>query len=206
MSVEKERAYWGGLADADGPLRAAWGDPASDGIDHCLGMVMPAIAGGLGPGGRVLDLGCGGGRLAIPIARCAPAAHLFGVDSAPAMIGAASRDAQDAEIYNVSWLVNDGRMIPALGPIDAAYSVLVFQHLPGPVVRAYIDQVLGMLAPGGTFRFQWVTGNDEHPGEYSYDHRAETLLGGHALGVDALGVDPVFDEWRWATLTKPTAG
>ena len=104
---------------------------------------------------RVLDLGCGIGRMAAPLAT--RFAGVVGVDVSPVMIEEAKR--QHAGLPNLRFVVNSGADLAEL-PTDGfdlvcAYAVL--PHLPREVVRAYLAEVNRVLSPEGWFRYQfWI--------------------------------------------------
>jgi SAM-dependent methyltransferase len=59
----------------------------------------------LRPGMRVLDAGCGPGRLTVPVAQAVgPAGHIMAVDLQPAMLQRARAKAAAAHVSNVSFL------------------------------------------------------------------------------------------------------
>jgi trans-aconitate 2-methyltransferase len=93
-------------------------------------------------GERILDLGCGTGRLTDEIA--SSGAEVVGVDSSPSMI-----DEARAHYPHLSFSVMDARELKADSPFDAVFSNAVLHWIPDPerVVRA----VAGVLRPGGRF-------------------------------------------------------
>jgi trans-aconitate methyltransferase len=107
--------------------------------------------------GCVLDLGCGIGRLTIPVAQARPQATVFGLDVSDAMLDRARLTRPLPQ--NVLFVKGDGVRLPELPPLAAAFSVTVFQHLPEEVVEMYISQVALKLVPGGVFFFQFVDGD-----------------------------------------------
>src|SRR5258706_12533165 len=64
----------------------------------------------LGPGQRVLDVGCGDGSTTIELARrVGPDGDAVGVDIAPAMLDAARRRAEVQGVDNASFVIADAQ-------------------------------------------------------------------------------------------------
>lgn len=104
------------------------------------------------PGARVLDFGCGTGRISRALARAG--FDVWGVDLAPAMVGHARAR---CEGLRVRFSVTDGMGCGDVpdGWADAAVSMFVFQHLPSlDVVRAVVADIARCLRPGGVVRVQ----------------------------------------------------
>ncbi|MER7587883.1 class I SAM-dependent methyltransferase [Micromonospora sp. NPDC127501] len=97
---------------------------------------------------RVLDFGCGVGRLSQALAPHAD--EVVGVDIAPTMLEAARRLNRSAE--NIRFVLNDAPDLSQFpdGHFDLVYSALVLQHLPRPAIDHYLAEFLRVLRPGGT--------------------------------------------------------
>lgn len=75
-----------------------------------------AAAARLDPGrDTVLDLGCGTGQLALPLARGARA--VVGMDPEPDMLRLAAREGARRGLSNVTWVLGADRDVPALGAL-----------------------------------------------------------------------------------------
>lgn len=110
---------------------------------------------GVGPRwGRVLDFGCGAGRLSQALA--AHADEVVGVDVAPAMLSTARRLGPPA---NCRFVLNEVGDLSAFddGGVDLVYSELVLQHLPPAVIEGYLREFVRVLAPGGVALLQCTT-------------------------------------------------
>jgi cyclopropane fatty-acyl-phospholipid synthase-like methyltransferase len=115
---------------------------------------MQNVCQGKAPGEmRVLEIGCGAGRVTKALARMFGEVH--GVDVSGEMIRIcreALRDQPNAFVYQ-----NNGKdlsVIPEL-PFDFAFSSIVFQHIPSrEIIESYVREVQGLLRPGALFKFQ----------------------------------------------------
>lgn len=109
----------------------------------------------VGAEGRLLDLGCGIGRMTEPLG--AYFTEVVGVDVSAEMIDKA-RELHSSR-PNVRYVTNSGADLSAFGDgsFDAVCSYSVLPHLPPDVVRAYFREINRVLRPGGWFRYQfWV--------------------------------------------------
>lgn len=85
--------------------------------------------------------------------------------------------------------------------VDAAWSMLLFQHLEADAVRGYLAEVARVLRPGSMFRFQWCVGSTDSP--YAHDHDPLDIVewaddAGLLIG-DCPQRDPDWPTWGWAT-------
>jgi len=103
----------------------------------------------LPPGARLLDVGCGYGRHAIPLARRGYA--VTGLDLSRASLRVARRSAREAGL-RVRWLRRDMRDIPAADYFQAAICMGAFGVLETDEEDARaLAAVRGALQPGGRF-------------------------------------------------------
>ncbi|WP_405429074.1 class I SAM-dependent methyltransferase [Micromonospora sp. NBC_00617] len=96
---------------------------------------------------RVLDFGCGAGRLSQGLAPHAD--EVVGVDIAPSMLETARQ--LDRSAGNIRFVLNDAPDLGQFpdGHFDLVYSALVLQHLPRPAIDRYLAEFLRVLRPGG---------------------------------------------------------
>jgi ubiquinone/menaquinone biosynthesis C-methylase UbiE len=102
---------------------------------------------------RVLEIGCGSGRVMHALAGIFGQVH--GVDISREMIRLAQQwlaGKPNAFVYQ-----NNGVDLAVLGDLvfDFAFSAIVFQHIPSrEVIESYVREVCRVLRPGGLFKFQ----------------------------------------------------
>ena len=109
-----------------------------------------------------MELGCGVGRLALPLASYFQ--EMWGVDVAEAMVRRAERFAADRSIRNAHFSAVSGpeelsyRMHNCLGRIDFVYSLLVFQHIADlAVIEGYLQGTSALLGDSGMAYLQFDT-------------------------------------------------
>jgi ubiquinone/menaquinone biosynthesis C-methylase UbiE len=95
----------------------------------------------------VVDLGCGTGSLAIPIAERLPHAKVIGVDGDPEVLGIArSKPGGD----RVTWTEALADSIPVEdATVDSVVTSLVLHHLPVETKRAALAEARRALRPDG---------------------------------------------------------
>ncbi|MFX1474486.1 MAG: class I SAM-dependent methyltransferase [Promethearchaeota archaeon] len=167
--------------------------------------ILPAIASYQKPSWHVLEIGCGPGRILVPMASRFD--RVTGIDFSADMVQYAKHRLQSYS--NVDVIQNDGATIPLpSASIDFVYSVIAFQHMNLDTITAYFREAYRVLRPGGVFRFQ--TRRD-------VERRNVSLLDRYFLSkeeVDKLAVAHGFDiisyeqglghpTWHWFTLRKP---
>ena len=138
-------------------------------------VTVQALTGLAGPGGRVLELGTGTGRLAVPLAQAGVA--VTGIDTSTAMLDRlAARDRAGLVTVIVGDMVDD---IPA-GPFDVAFVAYntIFNLLTEARQRACFRSVAGCLRAAGAFVVEAFVPD---PG----------VIGGPAVTVRSMAVDHV---------------
>jgi demethylmenaquinone methyltransferase/2-methoxy-6-polyprenyl-1,4-benzoquinol methylase/phosphoethanolamine N-methyltransferase len=105
---------------------------------------------GMTSGERVLDVGCGPGRLAIMAARVTgQAGEACGIDPAPEMIALARRNAARAGV-GVCFEVAAVEALPYPDDhFDVVLSSLVLHHLPDELKHRGLVEIRRVLRPGG---------------------------------------------------------
>lgn len=110
---------------------------------------------GIGPGLKVLDLGCGDGTTALPSAQLG--ADVLGVDIASNLVAAGNRRAQEAGLTNLRFEEGDASDLKALedGSFDMAVSVFGAMFAPRPFDVA--KEMYRVTKPGGKiFMGNWI--------------------------------------------------
>jgi tRNA (cmo5U34)-methyltransferase len=107
---------------------------------------------------RVLDLGCGDGRLAALVLAARPGAAGLAADFSEVMLARAAERLADTGIDVVAHDLAEplasgpiGSAVAADGPFDAVVSSFAIHHLPHTRKRALYREILGVLRPGGVF-------------------------------------------------------
>jgi SAM-dependent methyltransferase len=102
---------------------------------------------------RVLEIGCGAGRVTRALSNLFGEVH--GVDVSGEMIRHAKLALQDRP--NAFLYQNNGKdlaVVPRL-EFDFAFSTIVFQHIPSRgIIENYVREVGQLLRPGALFKFQ----------------------------------------------------
>jgi cyclopropane fatty-acyl-phospholipid synthase-like methyltransferase len=113
---------------------------------------------------RVLEIGCGAGRVTRALAQFF--GEVYAVDISPEMVSQARQAVADFPNAHIS--CNNGRDLTVLQQpwwqrlvgagkleFDFAFSCMVFQHVPSrKVIASYLRSVHNILRPGTLFKFQ----------------------------------------------------
>ena len=149
-----------------------WADGERD-----LDAMLAALGVSIGPHDRVLEIGCGIGRLTRVISR--RAASVKAIDVSERMLADAQR--HHPELSNVEWLLGDGTSLARIetASVDACISSVVFQHIPDPAITlGYVREMGRVLRPGGWSAFQLSNDSRAHrPRRARLAQAALALLG-----------------------------
>jgi SAM-dependent methyltransferase len=96
---------------------------------------------------RILDFGCGVGRLVIPFAAIAP--EVVGVDVSSSMLNEAKRNCEERGASNVSLVLSDDTLSAVQGQFDLVHSCIVLQHISIERGRALFALLVDRIKTGG---------------------------------------------------------
>ncbi len=99
---------------------------------------------------RLLELGCGSGRLAIQVKHRWPGVHITAVDGNRDIMNVARSRARDAGV-DIDFVLGDFTTCPLEGTYDRVYSTLVMHHLTLEAKREVFARIRGLLADDGRF-------------------------------------------------------
>ncbi|MGA7158386.1 MAG: class I SAM-dependent methyltransferase [Acidobacteriaceae bacterium] len=115
-------------------------------VEHVLELIRHKLKRDFQPV-RVLDYGCGTGRLLIPFAKRAQT--VVGVDVSQSMLAEARENCQKFDVSSAQLLHSDE--IDSLAPasFDLVHSFIVFQHIPVAQGELVLRKLIGLIAEGG---------------------------------------------------------
>lgn len=103
---------------------------------------------------RILEIGCGAGRVTRALSRAFGEVHAVDVSGEMVKLAReALADRPNAFVYQNNG--TDLSVLPAGLAFDFAFSTIVFQHIPSrEVIENYVREVHARLRPGALFKFQ----------------------------------------------------
>lgn len=128
---------------------------------------------GLASGARCIDVGCGGGHVAIELARrVGPAGRVVGIDVDAALLEVARTEAAAQGLENVSFRVSAVEDLAESG-FDLACARMLLMHLRDPADVARL--LVATVRPGGIVAVEDLnfTGSFTYPSCPAYDRRVE---------------------------------
>jgi tRNA (cmo5U34)-methyltransferase len=100
--------------------------------------------------GRILDLGCGDGRLASLVLEAYPESSALCIDMTTTMLSAASeRFGADGRVTLLQHNLDEPLLCD--GPFDAVVSSLAIHHVSDERKHTLYGEIAALLAPGGVF-------------------------------------------------------
>ncbi len=126
---------------------------------------------GVAAGWRCVDLGCGGGHVALELARrTTPDGRVVGIDLDAELLDTARSEAALRGLENLTFHVAAIRDIE-LKDLDLAYARMLLMHLPDPA--AVVASMAEAVRPGGIVAVEDLNfaGSFTYPGCPAYDQR-----------------------------------
>ncbi len=124
------------------PVRVAWARDVAARQFH-----REAEAGLPLEGLRILDVGCGAGLFAEPLARLG--GNVLGIDPAPASIGVARRHAEETGAKLAYRVATVEEMAAGTETFDVVSAMEVLEHVADPA--RFVAEAASLIAPGGLF-------------------------------------------------------
>ncbi len=128
-------------------------ESGSSHISHVLEVCRRHLDPGFSPK-KVLDFGCGTGRLVIPLAEIAE--HVVGLDVSDSILKEALKNCNEYSVQNVSLLKSDDNLSSLDGCFDLIHSSIVFQHIPVKRGKRIFINLLKHLKEGGICAIQFT--------------------------------------------------
>jgi 2-polyprenyl-3-methyl-5-hydroxy-6-metoxy-1,4-benzoquinol methylase len=203
VTAAEDDAFW--LHDADPAVDIC--DPTLT-VGACLDAILPTLAEHVPlEQARIVEFGCGVGRLTNPVQARYPDARVVGVDISARFLDIAATEAARLGV-NPTYILSANvglAAIPEAQGCDAVYTMCVLQHLDGDRKRGLLHQAGRVLRPGGVLRAQYVEG--DHSSRCMYDARLPDVLrwcGEAGLRVTEYRHHLLMDRWTWITAVRPT--
>lgn len=167
-------------------------------LKDCLSQIIPHISPAIKAGSRILDFGCGIGRLTIPMAQHHKAASLVGYDITEKFLDDAGKQATESGVKCFFTNKLNGMM-----KFDSAYSMMVLQHLTHPAKKQMIKSIANLLNKHGLVRLQYVEG-DNHS-FLTHDARQSEMdkwCSDAGLRIIDVEFNLLYPRWSWITAVK----
>jgi ubiquinone/menaquinone biosynthesis C-methylase UbiE len=115
-------------------------------VEHVLSVIRNTISPDFKPS-RVLDYGCGTGRLVVPFA--SHSKEVVGIDVSPGMLAQASENCRKFGVTNARLLSLEEMDSLEASSFDLVHSYIVFQHIPVARGELIVKKLITLLAEGG---------------------------------------------------------
>lgn len=124
-----------------------------------MASIMDRIAADLGAPvepARVLDFGCGVGRLAIPFSTIVTEG-VVAMDISPSMLAEAASNSAERDIRNIEFVRSDDELSLATGQFDIVHSYIVLQHIHPERGHQIVARLARKVSEGGYLAIQFYT-------------------------------------------------
>ena len=219
--LDQMRSEWNGRARKDANFYVAFGRESQTEEDFLASAaeVMPAfeqefsrLRPGVATERRALEIGCGPGRLMLPMTRHFGEVH--GVDISEEMVALARQ--RFANIANAQVHVTSGTDLSIFTDcyFDFVYSYIVLQHIPDKeIVLRYLREAQRVLKPGGVLCCQ-IRGTAPLTSEMSREtgtwtgcffHSGEIMEFAKKQCFPLVALSGLDTQYMWTTFRKPLA-
>jgi 2-polyprenyl-3-methyl-5-hydroxy-6-metoxy-1,4-benzoquinol methylase len=130
----------------DAAARAEFFESGERYVDWVLDVVRDRLDKDYQPD-RILDFGCGVGRLTIPLARRAQEA--VGVDISPGMLQEARANVEHAGISNATFVMSNDTLSRVIGSFNLVHAFIVMQHIAPDRGFRLLARFVDLLDPDG---------------------------------------------------------
>ncbi len=148
--------------------------------------------------GKILEIGCGIGRITNALQYQLPRAEVIGTDINQSFLDIAKTN---SKLREARYVCTDN--LKEFTNIDFIYSVLVFQHLSNEAKAEYISQAGKALRKNGALLFQYVEG--DHASRAMYDAKIEDIrqwCEDAGLKITLERNNQVCERWTWIKAIK----
>lgn len=130
-------------------------------------LLLETIRARLDPGfapARVLDFGCGVGRVSVPLAK--QCRQVVGVDVSPRMLAEARARCASLGVTNARFVVGDDSLGCVSETFDLIHAFIVLQHIPRQRGMHIVCRLISLLAERGVcvLHLGYAEGRRPHPG------------------------------------------
>lgn len=158
-NLYRMRSYWNSCAQENARKHIAIDDWGNEEDFHQSGLrdlkkILNGSAATISVGARVLEIGCGIGRLLKPLALERRDLEIYGVDVSSEMI---VQGKERLSVYpNIYLSQVNGKDLDPFGNdfFDFIFSYVTFQHIPRPYVYDLFQEVNRVIKKKGIFTFQ----------------------------------------------------
>ena len=152
---------------------------------------------------RVLDFGCGVGRVLLAFAEVADS--VVGVDVSQAMLDEARRNCVEHGATNIELELSDDCLSKLDGGFELVHSCIVFQHIDIPTGRQLFRRLVELLAPGGIAAVHVTYGKAYHAERFGQPpvSAVKTATNTAVAAVAASDPGPLKTIGRWMARGAP---